>query len=749
MKKIKRLKLNKKYKLLFLIFVLIIITPFTFSKYIQKFSRQITISAIQPTYTVVFNANGGTGTMDNQSFTYKTAQNLRANTYTRTNYIFCEWNTEIDGSGKSYADEESVNKLTGVDGAIVTLYAQWIEKQEITVSFNANNGDTPSFSSKNVTIGLNYGNLATTNRTGYTFLGWSLLPGGEQGVDYVTPSTKVTKNENHTLYAIWEPITYTVNFYPNVLPSEYQEVAYISADGSQWIDTNVSMDGNYTFIVDGSIPEGKTGVLINGYQSNSARQGVTYYTGSNKIGYYWFGVGYKENTTLTSVGIDLKKRFQLTQSKDSITLRQNDYVVSNTYSGNTTTNSQHIYLFNTSANANHTNGTIYWAKILNSSGRVIRNFIPCYRKSDGEIGLYDLVDGIFYTNSGQGTFIKGHNIVVHETMASQQFTYDISQKLSTNIYTKEGYAFDKWNTNSAGNGDTYTDMQDVINLTTTNGDVINLYVQWRDAIPTTLNGNGEYFLGKIKQFANNGVPVSDPYTYRNTNIIAFKKATLEQYNEIKDSLTSKNIISPSNSQHEISMWFNDTSGTIYFYTNADRIILSGDVSKLFARMMNLTDISGLAYFDTSNVTDMNRMFQDCISLSDLSPIADWDTSNVTDMTFMFGANTPNNMSISDLSPLENWDVSKVTSFNQTFKYCTSLTLLNAIANWNVSSATNFQQMFNYCGLTDASSIANWDVSQATNFNKMLDNTSNLADDKKPIFVIRPGYWSANGTYIPN
>jgi hypothetical protein len=41
---------------------------------------------------------------------------------------------------------------------------------------------------------------------------------------------------------------------------------------------------------------------------------------------------------------------------------------------------------------------------------LVRDFIPCYRKSDNEIGLYDVVNGVFYANAGSGTFTKGNNI---------------------------------------------------------------------------------------------------------------------------------------------------------------------------------------------------------------------------------------------------------------------------------------------------------------------------------------------------
>lgn len=44
------------------------------------------------------------------------------------------------------------------------------------------------------------------------------------------------------------------------------------------------------------------------------------------------------------------------------------------------------------------------------SGQEIINLVPCYRKSDGEIGMYDLVSKTFYTNQGTGTFTKGEDV---------------------------------------------------------------------------------------------------------------------------------------------------------------------------------------------------------------------------------------------------------------------------------------------------------------------------------------------------
>ena len=75
-------------------------------------------------YTVKFNANGGTGTMANQSFTYGTAKALTANVFTRTGYTFQGWATSASGA-KVYNDKQSVSNLATTDGVVVNLYAVW------------------------------------------------------------------------------------------------------------------------------------------------------------------------------------------------------------------------------------------------------------------------------------------------------------------------------------------------------------------------------------------------------------------------------------------------------------------------------------------------------------------------------------------------------------------------------------------------------------------------------------------------
>ena len=76
-------------------------------------------------YTVTFNANGGTGTMPNQTFTYGEGQSLNACAFTRTSYVFRGWASTADSSSATWADGASVENLTATANGQVTLYAVW------------------------------------------------------------------------------------------------------------------------------------------------------------------------------------------------------------------------------------------------------------------------------------------------------------------------------------------------------------------------------------------------------------------------------------------------------------------------------------------------------------------------------------------------------------------------------------------------------------------------------------------------
>lgn len=145
------------------------------------------------TYTVSYNANGGSGAPSNQTKTYGVTLTLSNTKPTRTGYTFSAWNTAQNGSGTSYAPGGSYTA-----NAAATLYAQW-QANAYAVAFDAQGGSvTPA--SKSVTYGQPYGALPVPERPGYRFDGWfTAAAGGTQ----VTAETVVTVTAAQTLYAHW------------------------------------------------------------------------------------------------------------------------------------------------------------------------------------------------------------------------------------------------------------------------------------------------------------------------------------------------------------------------------------------------------------------------------------------------------------------------------------------------------------------------------------------------------------------
>ena len=92
----------------------------------------LTAKAKPNTYTVSYNANGGTGSMISSSFTYDTSSYLRSNSFIApTGKVFSGWATSSTGE-VVYSNGQSVKNLTATKSATVTLYAVWGEPSSVT-----------------------------------------------------------------------------------------------------------------------------------------------------------------------------------------------------------------------------------------------------------------------------------------------------------------------------------------------------------------------------------------------------------------------------------------------------------------------------------------------------------------------------------------------------------------------------------------------------------------------------------------
>ena len=113
------------------------------------------------TYYVSFAKNGGSGdAMSNQSFTYDVAQNLSANTYTRTGYTFDGWATSAGGT-VAYTAGQSVSNLSSTANAVVPLFAHWAANN-YTVTLDLDEAHKGTIAGKTESQSVTYDAATTT-----------------------------------------------------------------------------------------------------------------------------------------------------------------------------------------------------------------------------------------------------------------------------------------------------------------------------------------------------------------------------------------------------------------------------------------------------------------------------------------------------------------------------------------------------------------------------------------------------------
>lgn len=160
------------------------------------------------TYTVSYNANGGSGAPSSQTKTYGTALTLSSTVPTRSGWTFVGWGTSATATTKSYSAGGSYTS-----NAAITLYAIW--SKTLTLSYSANGGSgAPSSQSTTIynattsatfTISSTKPTLASSNFQGWATSSTATSKGYDSG-------GSITISANTTLYAVWTLKTYTVSY---------------------------------------------------------------------------------------------------------------------------------------------------------------------------------------------------------------------------------------------------------------------------------------------------------------------------------------------------------------------------------------------------------------------------------------------------------------------------------------------------------------------------------------------------------
>lgn len=161
------------------------------------------------TYTVSYNANGGSNAPASQIKTEGTPLTLTTAQPTRTGYIFLGWSTSPTAISPSY-----LSGGTYSTDASVTLYAVW-QPRTYTISYEANGGSgAPSSQTKSYGTSLTLSSVRPT-RSGYTFLGWATSASAISPTYYAGGT--FSGNYDLTLYAVWRrnPNVYTISYDAN------------------------------------------------------------------------------------------------------------------------------------------------------------------------------------------------------------------------------------------------------------------------------------------------------------------------------------------------------------------------------------------------------------------------------------------------------------------------------------------------------------------------------------------------------
>lgn len=198
------------------------------------------------------------------------------------------------------------------------------------------------------------------------------------------------------------------------LPKEYQEVEWIANSGTQYLvtrsfDSITRVDGDVEF----TVAQRGDQMIFGAYQTNATWY-AQYYDGRS-----WYGsISYSRYRNVGNCGLPYYNnvvgvRFKFILTDESLRVITSTSDVSTPPNETVGTPINPIYIF--ARNKNNApeyknNGLKVYSFKMFDGNNLAQELVPCYRKSDGEIGMYDTVSKTFYTNAGTGTFLKGADV---------------------------------------------------------------------------------------------------------------------------------------------------------------------------------------------------------------------------------------------------------------------------------------------------------------------------------------------------
>ncbi|MBO4962306.1 MAG: InlB B-repeat-containing protein [Clostridia bacterium] len=412
------------------------------------------------TYTIKFNGNEGTpnSAMADLAMTYDVAKNLTSNAFYKKGYVFNGWNTQQNGSGTSYANNESVINLTTQAGGTVTLYAQWTVKN-YTVTYNPNGG-TVNPTSEKINYNADYGTLTLPNptRTGYIFNGWKMSAvsysgswyAGAQKNAFIQLVTRVTPGTTYN-FSIGGA---TLN---GGTEGSYSVLIYDFTLGTELARNNVNTNqNNENFTMTCPTIKGETEVLASNKIMILVYAGISGATTNNTItftnlnvtwdttnsGYITEGIVCNSEGNQTLTADWTPTTYTITWKNEDGTVLETDenvpYDTTPTYNGATPTKAataQYTYTFNGwSPEIEAVTGNATYTASYNAT---TNKYIVTITVNNGEYGSVDktsvTVDyGTAISSAGNVLNIGNTSITATPTANTAQYTYAFGSWSKTN-----------------------------------------------------------------------------------------------------------------------------------------------------------------------------------------------------------------------------------------------------------------------------------------------------------------------------
>ncbi len=228
----------------------------------------------------------------------------------------------------------------------------------------------------------------------------------------------------------------------------------------------------------------------------------------------------------------------------------------------------------------------------------------------------------------------------------------------------------------------------------------------------------------------------DPNAHKEAGVISSDESALEDQSVMSYLVPTEETVQVWNEETEENI---NKPAYIAYIQGDGEIKGNPDSSSLFDDFKNVTNIEGMDYFNTSQVTNMSGMFRGMESLTSLNLGDQFNTSNVTDMNQMFAY-------MYDLTSLNlgnHFDTSNVEDMSSMFSNMQALTSLDLGDQFNTSNVTDMGGMFSQMtSLTELDlTLYDFDTSQVTDMSNMFGgmelltslnlgnqfNTSNVTD----------------------